>query len=101
MLLGRLGHLEAHLLGTELIADALEHQVDDLGDLLDRQRAEDDRRIDPVEELRPEVLLELDLDLLLHEVVGDLGAAMRRCRRSPGSRGSSWSGAASRRGWRS
>ena len=58
-----------HLLGAQLVADAGEHQVDDLGDLLDRQRAEDHRRVDAVEELRPEVLLQLGGDLLLHQLV--------------------------------
>ena len=53
-----------------------EHEVDDLGDLLDGQAAEDDRRVDPVEELRPEALLELLLDLLLHELVGRLGPGL-------------------------
>ena len=66
--------LELHLLGPELVADARQHQVDDLGDLLDRQRPEDDRRVDPVEELGPEVLLELGRDLLLHQLVRALGA---------------------------
>src|SRR5439155_6487237 len=33
------------------------------------QAPEDDRRVDPVEELRPEVLLQLVLDLLAHELV--------------------------------
>ena len=68
------GDLELHLLGAELVAHAGEHQVDDLGDLLDRQRAEHDGRVDPVEELRPEVLLQLGGDLLLHQLVRALGA---------------------------
>ena len=59
VLLGGLGDLELHLLGSQLVAHPREHQVHDLADLLDRQRAEDDRRVDPVEELRPEVLLQL------------------------------------------
>ena len=69
VLLGGLGHLELHLLGPELVADARQHHVDDLGDLLDRERPEHDRRVDPVEELRAEVLLELGGDLLLHQLV--------------------------------
>ena len=101
VLLGRLGDLEVHLLRAELVADPREHQVDDLGDLLDRQRAEHDRRVDPVEELRPEVVLQLGRDLLLHDLVGGLGPGLRRSRPSPGSRASRSSGAASPRGSRS
>ena len=74
VLLRRVGDLELHLLGAQLVADAGQHQVDDLGDLLDRQRAEDDGGVDPVEELRAEVLLQLGGDLLLHELVRALGA---------------------------
>src|SRR5574340_1015672 len=74
VLLGRVCHLEAHLLGVQLIADPIEHEVDDASDLLDRQTAEDDDRIDPVEELRAEGLLELVEDLLLHAVVLGLAA---------------------------
>src|SRR3954452_8858925 len=57
VLLGRSRDLELHRLGAQLIVDPGEHQVDDLGDLLDRERAEDYRGVDPVEELRPEVVL--------------------------------------------
>ena len=69
VLLGRIGDFELHLLRAQLVAHAGEHQVDDLGDLLDRQRAEDHGRVDAVEELRAEVLLQLDGDLLLHQLV--------------------------------
>ena len=78
VLLGGLGDLERHLLGAELVAHAGEHQVDDLGDLLDGQRPEHDRRVDAVEELGPEVLLELGRDLVLHQLVRALGAARVR-----------------------
>ena len=61
------------LLRAQLVAHPGEHEVDDLGDLLDRQRAEHDRRVDAVEELRAEVLLQLVRDLLLHELVRALG----------------------------
>ena len=54
---------------AQLIAHASEQQVDDLADLLDLQRAEDDDRVDAVQELRPELRLELVEDLLLHPVV--------------------------------
>ena len=57
------------LLRLELIAHAVEQQVDDLADLLDLQRAEDHDRVDAVQELRPELRLELVEDLVLHPVV--------------------------------
>ena len=34
MVLGRLGDLEAHLLGSQLVANAGQHEVDDLADLV-------------------------------------------------------------------
>ena len=71
--LAAVGDLELHLLRAELVADAGQDEVDDLGDLVDRQRAEDDRRVDAVEELGAEVLLELGRDLVLHELVRALG----------------------------
>src|SRR6185295_14976090 len=52
VLLGRIGDFKVHLLRAQLVAHASEHQVDDLGDLLDREGAEDHRRVDAVEELR-------------------------------------------------
>src|SRR6476661_9898011 len=42
VLLGRVGDLELHLLRSQLVAHAGKHEVDDLGDLLDRQRPEHD-----------------------------------------------------------
>src|SRR4051794_8401190 len=83
VLLGGLGDLERHPLCAELVTDPGEHQVDDLGDLLDGQGAEDDRRVDPVEELRPEVVLQLRRDLLLHELVGGLGPCGVRLAHGP------------------
>ena len=80
VVLGLLRDLERHLLRAQLVAHAGEHQVDDLADLLDRQRAEDDRRVDAVQELRPEVALQLGRDLLLHQLVRRSRPAPRRCR---------------------
>ena len=51
--------------------DPADHEVDDLGDLGLRQLVEDDRLVDAVQELRPEVLLQRVVDLLLHPLVGD------------------------------
>ncbi len=48
--------LEGHALGLELLANAGQHQVHDLADLVHREGAEDDRGVDAVEELRPEGL---------------------------------------------
>ena len=53
----------------QLIAHAIEQQLDDHADLLDLQRAEDDDRVDAVQELRPELRLQLVEDLVLHSVV--------------------------------
>ena len=53
----------------QLHPDAVQQQVDDLADLLDAERAEHDQRVDPVQEFRPELGLELVEDLLLHPVV--------------------------------
>ena len=50
---------ERDLLLGELLADAFSLKFDDLADLLLRQRMEDDRRVDPVQELGSEGLLEL------------------------------------------
>ena len=56
VVLGGLGDLQDHALGLEPVADAGQHQVHDLADLLDGQGAEDDRGVDAVEELGPEGL---------------------------------------------
>src|SRR5258705_48038 len=42
LILRGLGHLQAHVLRLELLTHALEHEVDDLADLVDGQAAEDD-----------------------------------------------------------
>ena len=51
--------LERHALGLELLAHALEHELDDLADLVHGEAPEDHRRVDAVEELRPEAGLQL------------------------------------------
>ena len=56
VVLGLLGDLRLDLLGAQLLAHARQQQVHDLADLLDLQRAEDDERVDAVEELGPELL---------------------------------------------
>src|SRR5690554_487561 len=63
--------LEPDALALELLLGASDHQVDDLGDLVLAQLVEDDRLVDPVQELGPEVLLERLVDLLLHLFVRD------------------------------
>ena len=78
MVLGFLGDLEVDLLGAELLAHASQQQVHDLADLLDRERPEDHQGVDAVEELGPELRLELLEDLLLHPVVLPLRAPGRR-----------------------
>src|SRR6185437_13323300 len=57
LVLRRLGHLEEHALRLELVAHPLQLDVYDLADLLDRQAAEDDRRVYAVQELGPEAVL--------------------------------------------
>ena len=65
------GELDADALALELLLRARDHQVDDLGDLGLGELVEDDRLVDAVQELRPEVLLQRVVDLLLHLLVGD------------------------------
>jgi hypothetical protein len=64
------GQLEGHVLVLQLRLDAGDHQVHHRDDLLFRQLVEHDDVVDAVEELRPEVLLQLVVDALLHPVVG-------------------------------
>ena len=54
-----LRELEAEALRLELACEPLDQQVDDLGDLLGGELVEDDDVVDAVEELGPEVALEL------------------------------------------
>ena len=68
--LGRGRELEAHVLVLEPDLEALDHHVDQLDDLVLGERREHHDLVDAVEELRPEVLLELFGDLGLHLVVG-------------------------------
>ena len=53
------GELEAEALALELVLHPLDEQVDDLGDLVPGQLVEDDDLVDAVQELGPEVPLEL------------------------------------------
>src|SRR5579883_77619 len=70
---GRLGHLQVHTLGVELLLHLAELQLHHLADVLLAQRMEDDRAIDAVEELRAEDILHLRQDLLLHLLIRRLG----------------------------
>ena len=67
--LGGVGQLEPQTLGPQLVAGARDHQVDNLHHLLDAQLVEDDRVVDAVQELGPELRLERVVDLLLHPLV--------------------------------
>ncbi len=69
--LGGRRQLESHVLVLELGVHPGQHQIDDLDDLGLGQLVEDDDVVDPVEELGPEVLLELVLNLRLHPLVVD------------------------------
>ena len=70
------GELHLHVLAFELLGHPVHHQVDHLDDLVLRELVEDDDVVDAVEELRPEVLLELVVDLLLHPLVVVVPAAL-------------------------
>src|SRR5690606_804080 len=70
--------LDTHVAVLEPLVQPGDHQVDDGGDLLLRQLVEHDRVVHPVEELRPEVLLELLVHLGLHAVVRGLGVVRPR-----------------------
>ena len=85
VVLGRLRDLQDHALGLEPVADASQHQVHDQADLLDRERAEDDRGVDAVEELGPEGLLELLVDLLAASARARPWRALRPSRPAGGS----------------
>src|SRR3954470_8484132 len=68
-LLGGRRHLERHVLVRQLALHAGEHEVDDPDDLVLAQLVEHDDVVDAVEELRPEVLLELVVHPRLHALV--------------------------------
>src|SRR4051794_6870507 len=68
-LLGSRGDLQRHVLVRQLGLHTGGHKVDDLDDLVLGQLVEHDDVVDTVEELRPEVLLELFVDLVLHPLV--------------------------------
>src|SRR5665213_41859 len=76
--LGRGRELDAHVLVLHPNVELGDHQVDDLDDLGLRQLWEDDDVVHPVEKLRPEVLLELVGDLVLHPLVAGPGVATGR-----------------------
>src|SRR5437867_5058082 len=65
----RVRHDERDLLRGELLAHAHELELDDLADLLPVEGLEDDGRVDPVQELRPEEALHLFHDAFLHPLV--------------------------------
>ena len=67
--------LDGHVAVLQAVVHLGDHQVDDAEDLLPLQLVEDDGVVHAVEELGPEVLLQLLLDLGLHPVVGALGLA--------------------------
>ena len=70
--LGRLGDLDGDGLFLELLDHRLQLQVDDLADLVAGQGVEDHRRVDAVQELGPEALLDLGQQLVLHPLVTDI-----------------------------
>src|ERR1700694_1742820 len=74
--LGLVAQLHGHVLALELLFHPGDHQVDHPDDLVASQLVEDDDVVDAVEELRPEVLLQLVVDLLLHPLVVVLAAAL-------------------------
>ncbi len=59
MLLRRVGQLEAEATLGEPLAQPAQLELDDVGELLLRERVELDDLVDPVQELRPEELLHL------------------------------------------
>src|SRR3954447_1170570 len=65
----RLGNFELDVLLPQLSLHSCQLEIDDLADLLLRQRVEDDHGVDAVEELGPESLLELARDLFPHPVI--------------------------------
>src|SRR5438477_3655244 len=70
-LLRLVGQLDRNLVLAHLLAQAAEHQFDDVGDLFLRQLVEDDDLVDAVEQLGPEDLLELAENAFLHVLVGE------------------------------
>ncbi len=77
-LAGVLGERDAEALLAELHAQPVDHEVDDLLDLLGVQVVEDDDLVDAVEELGAEELLELAGHALLDGVVADAAGRGRR-----------------------
>src|SRR5215213_139280 len=71
--LGVLGQLQLEVVLGDLDANAVDHQVDDLLDLLLGELVEDDHLVDPVEELRSEDFFEVAHDPVFHVVVRHAG----------------------------
>src|SRR4051794_26845559 len=71
--LGLVGQLELQFVLGHLDADAADHQVDDLLDLVLGELVEDDHLVDPVEELGAEDFFEIAHDPVLHVAVGHAG----------------------------
>src|ERR671924_1566970 len=69
---GPVGEDNLHVLGLQLLADALHHQVDDGLHVLLGERVEHDDLVDPVQELGTEGALQLFHHLVLHLLVRDL-----------------------------
>src|SRR6516164_1234611 len=75
-ILGGRPDLDAHVAVLQPLVDLGDHQVHDLEDLFLLQLVEHDHVVDTVEELGPEVLLQLLGDLRLHPVVRTPGLAL-------------------------
>src|SRR3954453_13838161 len=71
--LGLVGQIQLQLVLGDLDADAVDHQIDDLLDLVLGELVEDDHLVDPVEELRPEDFFQVAHDPVLHVAVGHAG----------------------------
>ncbi len=70
--------LDAHALDDEALAQVVDHEVDNLGDVLAREGLEDDRLVDAVQELGAEQLLELGHDRIVNLLVGETARVRRR-----------------------
>src|SRR6266487_2161744 len=75
-IVGVVAHVQQETVLLQLILHALEHQRRDLADLVVRQRKEDDRRVDTVEELGPEQLFERVVHFLAHILAVEFAAGV-------------------------
>ena len=73
--LGLVGQVQGHVTLEETIVELGDVQIDDLTNLGFSQLLEDDDVIQAVQELGPELLLELAGHLVLHPLIGGLGVA--------------------------